>query len=76
MFASLMNLCESTSKHLLKFATMNFANTLSFAEEQDKADGLVAFRDEFWFPTAENGKSLIYFCGNSLGLQPKTAGQY
>lgn len=71
-----MNLCESTSKHLLKFATMNFANTLSFAEEQDKADGLVAFRDEFWFPTAENGNSLIYFCGNSLGLQPKTAGQY
>ena len=71
-----MNLCESTSRQLLKFAAMNFANSLSFAEELDRADVLVAFRDEFLFPTAESGNSLIYLCGNSLGLQPKTAGQY
>ena len=55
---------------------MNFANTLAFAEEQDRVDALASFRNEFWFPTDENGNSLIYFCGNSLGLQPKSAAQF
>jgi kynureninase len=55
---------------------MIFANTLVFAEEQDKADALASFRNEFYFPSDEHGNSLVYFCGNSLGLQPKTAAQY
>ena len=55
---------------------MIFANTLVFAEEQDKADALASFRNEFFFPSDEHGNSLVYFCGNSLGLQPKTATQY
>lgn len=71
-----MNLWEFTTMHLPKFASMNFANTPAFAEDQDKADALAPFRNEFFFPSDENGKSLIYLCGNSLGLQPKTAGQY
>lgn len=71
-----MNLCEFTSMHLIKFAPMNFANTLAFAEEQDKADALASYRNEFYFPSDENGNSLIYLCGNSLGLQPKSAAKY
>lgn len=29
-------------------------------------------RCEFWIPAAKDGSKCIYFCGNSLGLQPKT----
>ncbi len=34
-------------------------------------DSLKPFREKFYFPQHE-GKDVIYFCGNSLGLQPKT----
>ncbi len=36
----------------------------------DAADPLRAFRDEFHIPVHGDGEQL-YFCGNSLGLQPK-----
>ena len=36
----------------------------------DAADPLAAFRDEFHLPPHGDGEQL-YFCGNSLGLQPK-----
>ncbi len=49
-----------------------YKNDLAFAQEQDAADPLRAFRDEFHFPQHE-GKSVIYLTGNSLGLQPKAA---
>lgn len=49
---------------------MNFLNTLNFAQELDSKDPLSSFRNEFIIPT-ENGKEVIYLCGNSLGLQPK-----
>jgi kynureninase len=39
---------------------------------QDDADPLRRFRDEFHLPLHGNG-SQAYFCGNSLGLQPKGA---
>ena len=51
---------------------MNFQNTLSFARTMDEQDPLRKFRDEFLFPQ-QNGKPFIYLCGNSLGLQPKSA---
>ncbi len=41
-----------------------------FAEEQDQSDPLKTHREQFYFPQ-RNGKDAIYFCGNSLGLQPK-----
>jgi kynureninase len=53
---------------------MNFENTLSFAQLQDEADQLHHFRSQFLFPN-HNGKDFIYLCGNSLGLQPKVAGE-
>lgn len=49
---------------------MPFANTITFARELDKKDPLKKFRKQFHFPF-HNGKKAIYFCGNSLGLQPK-----
>lgn len=51
---------------------MKFQNTLSFAQELDQQDPLHAYRNQFIFPKI-NGKQVIYFTGNSLGLQPKTA---
>jgi kynureninase len=47
-----------------------FQNTLAFAQQLDQQDILKSFRTKFHFPKRE-GKELIYFTGNSLGLQPK-----
>jgi len=49
---------------------MEFKNTLEFAQLLDAQDNLRSYRDEFIFPKI-NGKEVIYFTGNSLGLQPK-----
>ena len=49
---------------------MEFKNTLQFAQSLDAQDDLSTYRDEFIFPKI-NGKKVIYFTGNSLGLQPK-----
>ena len=47
-------------------------NTLQYAQQQDEQDSLKHFRNKFFIPQV-NGKDSIYFTGNSLGLQPKTA---
>ncbi len=47
-----------------------------FARSLDEADALKAFRDRFYFPEGENGQSKRYFCGNSLGLQPRSVADY
>ncbi len=49
---------------------MNFKATASFAEAKDAADELKHFKSSFHFPKSGD-KDVIYFCGNSLGLQPK-----
>lgn len=54
---------------------MNFENTLEFARQQDENDPLKNYREKFYIPIL-NGKDCIYFTGNSLGLQPKTAQDY
>lgn len=41
-----------------------------WARTRDAADPLRAFRDEFWIPPHGDGDTL-YFCGNSLGLEPR-----
>jgi kynureninase len=48
-----------------------YENSLEFARSMDQADPLQSFKQQFHFPEHE-GKPVIYFCGNSLGLQPKT----
>jgi len=54
---------------------MVFQNTLGFATQLDEQDPLREFQSRFLFPQ-HNGEDAIYFCGNSLGLQPATAQQY
>ncbi|MBW8050303.1 MAG: kynureninase [Cytophagales bacterium] len=49
---------------------MTYQNTLDFARQLDKKDPLKKYRDQFYIPQI-NGKPVIYFSGNSLGLQPK-----
>ena len=41
-----------------------------FASQMDAADPLAIWKTAFYFPQ-HNGRNVIYFCGNSLGLQPK-----
>ena len=36
----------------------------------------ISFRDEFYIPKGINGNSVTYFCGNSLGLQPKCVNSF
>lgn len=54
---------------------MTFENTKEFAQQLDSQDKLNKYRDEFIFPKV-NGEKVIYFTGNSLGLQPKRTKAY
>ncbi len=54
---------------------MTFQNTREFAQQLDAQDQLRKYRDEFIFPKV-NDKQVIYFVGNSLGLQPKRTQSY
>jgi len=49
--------------------------SLIFAEEMDRKDPLREFREAFLFPRHED-RDCLYFCGNSLGLQPRRVGSY
>lgn len=49
---------------------------VEFAAEADRRDELAPFRERFHLPRASDGTDSIYFTGNSLGLQPKTARAY
>jgi len=51
---------------------IRFEGNKAFALEMDSKDELRNFRDQYHIPKKE-GKDAIYFCGNSLGLQPKEA---
>lgn len=54
---------------------MQFENTKSFAQRLDAEDPLKEYRNRFHHPKL-NGKPATYFCGNSLGLEPKTAKEF
>ncbi|MBU2906087.1 MULTISPECIES: kynureninase [Arenibacter] len=54
---------------------MEFKNSLVFAQQLDAVDPLRKYRDEFHFPKVK-GKDVIYFTGNSLGLQPKRSQKF
>ncbi|HSK70492.1 MAG TPA: kynureninase [Pyrinomonadaceae bacterium] len=54
----------------------NFEASASFASEMDAKDPLKDFREKFYIPKRPNGEDVIYFTGNSLGLQPKSAKSY
>lgn len=49
-----------------------FENSLEYARMLDQSDALSRFKEMFYTPM-KNGDPAVYFCGNSLGLQPKRA---
>ena len=53
--------------------SMTFSADEDFAVKLDGEDPLRHFRDRFHLPLGKDGKPLIYFAGNSLGLMPKSA---
>ena len=63
---------EPTVNSETKSKAARFENTLDCARQMDKDDPLKGFREKFYIPIV-HGKESIYFTGNSLGLQPKTA---
>jgi len=50
---------------------MNFKASRAHAEALDRSDPLAGFRSRFHLPPGRQRSTAIYFCGNSLGLQPK-----
>ena len=52
---------------------MTFSADEDFAKHLDAEDPLRGFREQFHLPLGKDGKPLIYFAGNSLGLMPKAA---
>jgi kynureninase len=57
-------------------AVAAFNSSTNFAAEMDARDPLAAFREQFHIPPAPDGSPSVYFCGHSLGLQPKLARVY
>ncbi|PWT96491.1 MAG: kynureninase [Bacteroidetes bacterium] len=49
-----------------------FEASIEFVQRKDKEDKLARFKNKFFAPHYQN-KPVIYFCSNSLGLQPVTA---
>ncbi len=50
--------------------------SLAEARRLDDNDALAPFRREFRLPRTRGGRAYLYFCGNSLGLQPKGTARY
>lgn len=50
---------------------MDYQFSSDFAQKMDRKDPLRQFRDRFYFPKHSSGQ-MVYFTGNSLGLQPKS----
>lgn len=48
----------------------DYQPSMQWARAQDASDPLREFRDQFLIPPHTDGDS-VYFCGNSLGLQPR-----
>lgn len=56
-------------------AHITYKNSLAFARQLDAQDPLADYKNQFHNPVI-NGKEQLYFCGNSLGLQPKITKAY
>ena len=56
----------------MKPSMFEFVVSPDFAGEMDTLDPLKGSRENFFIPTHSDGGEVIYFTGNSLGLQPRT----
>ena len=55
---------------------IEFQSGEPFARALDERDPLAGFRGRFLIPKTGAGGDCIYFCGHSLGLQPKITADY
>jgi kynureninase len=56
---------------------MNFEASARYAEYLDKKDSISNLRKKFYLPKSNTlEREIIYFCGNSLGLQPKNSKEF
>lgn len=55
---------------------VKFESTADLARMQDEQDPLRHLRERFFMPQDGDGRDVVYFTGNSLGLQPKTVRRY
>lgn len=55
---------------------MNYSANQSYARRMDEQDRLKIYREKFYIPKQFDGKDVLYFTGNSLGLQPKNTRNY
>ncbi|WP_026999576.1 kynureninase [Eisenibacter elegans] len=53
-----------------------FENSLAFAQQADAQDPLRPMRERYHFPQSTEGRPVLYYTGNSLGLQPKQTAAY
>src|SRR5205814_9520781 len=53
------------------FMSATYEATREYAQSKDQTDIMYSFRERFLFPQ-HNDTDVRYFCGNSLGLQPKS----
>ncbi|MCD9185139.1 MAG: kynureninase [Pyrinomonadaceae bacterium] len=55
---------------------IDFEPNESCALAMEAQDSLKHFRDKFHIPKQASGEDVLYFTGNSLGLQPRTTREY
>ncbi|MEC8915830.1 MAG: kynureninase [Candidatus Neomarinimicrobiota bacterium] len=55
---------------------MTFENSRSCAQTMDQVDPLGSYQDKFHYPKNDSKENIIYFSGNSLGIQPKSVRKY
>lgn len=61
---------------MMKSSHVEFEASPTFAGNMDTTDILKCFREKFFIPKQADGSDVIYFTGNSLGLQPKATSAY
>ena len=61
----------SPAKPTGSVTSIEFRPEESFALRLDDEDPLRSYRERFRIPAGPDGRPAVYFCGNSLGLQPK-----
>ncbi len=62
----------SSSQAAASTSIVNYEPTEDFARGLDETDPLAQYRQRFLIPAGSGGEPIVYFCGNSLGLQPRT----
>jgi kynureninase len=56
--------------------SLKFESSGEFAAAMDARDSLRDFREKFHIPKQADGADVLYFTGNSLGLQPRAAREH